>query len=161
MSIDYSELLYKIGVDVSKELQAAIETHSLFTSPHHGYAIILEELDELWDEVKKKKSIRDVKNMRTEAVQVAAMAMKFIMSMDAEWKPSTGVDEEQKILQNETKCRQCLYSVITDDELIELGTDPCDSCHNLCNWKPKEVQHESDITTPTMGFADCSQSKED
>jgi len=76
----------KVVLEVVEELQKAIEVHSLFTSAHHGYAIILEELDELWDEIKKKKCNRDVRNMRAEAVQVAAMAIKFIMSMDNDWK---------------------------------------------------------------------------
>ena len=76
----------RIVSDVCEELQEAMKVNQLFTSPHHGYAIILEELDELWDEVKKKESKRDIKNMRAEVVQVGAMAMKFIMSMEANWK---------------------------------------------------------------------------
>lgn len=128
----------KVVADVCEELQAAIKTHSLFTSAHHGYAVILEELDELWDEVKKKKSIRDVKNMRAEAVQVAAMAMKFIISMEADWEPNSEATDEQKELQSDAKCLQCLYSVMTAEELSKLCSDPCDTCHDLSNWKPKE-----------------------
>ncbi|TGE35894.1 hypothetical protein E4K67_22520 [Desulfosporosinus fructosivorans] len=136
MNIDYSGLLYKIGVDVSKELQAAIEAHSLFTSPHHGYAIILEELDELWDEVKKRQP--DVKNMRSEAVQVAAMAMKFILSIENDWKPVSEIEDEQKELQAVAKCQQCLYHSMTKEELAKLEEDPCDTCYDHGNWKPKE-----------------------
>ena len=40
-------------VDIEVELHRASEKHSAFHSGHEGYAVILEELDELWDEVKK------------------------------------------------------------------------------------------------------------
>lgn len=124
--------------DVVKELNEAIEIHSLFTSAHHGYAIILEELDELWDEVKKKKSIRDMKNMRAEAVQVAAMAMKFIISMESDWRPVVNILSEEEILASQAKCHQCLYIVRTDEVFSKLEADPCNTCRDLCNWKPKE-----------------------
>lgn len=138
----------KVVADVCKELQEAMKVNQLFTSPHLGYAIILEELDELWDEVKKKESKRDIKNMRAEAVQVAAMAMKFIMSMDNDWEPCPKIVHEKKVLardfdekeqQNEVKCKQCLYSFMTEQELAEIVNDPCDTCNDVCNWKPKEV----------------------
>jgi hypothetical protein len=48
------------------------------TVPHEGYAVILEELDELWDEVRASKPGADCATMRTEALQVAAMALRFV-----------------------------------------------------------------------------------
>lgn len=125
----------QVVADVCKELQKAMKVNQLFSSPHHGYAIILEELDELWDEVRKRKP--DVKNMRSEAVQVAAMAIKFIMSMENNWRTKVRIVNEEEMLANETKCHQCRYVVMTDEELAELGSDPCDTCSDLCNWKPK------------------------
>lgn len=47
-------------------------------SAHEGYAVILEEVDELWDEVKKKREDRSKRKMRDECIQIAAMAIKFI-----------------------------------------------------------------------------------
>jgi len=47
--------------------------------------------------------------------------------------------EDEKELQNEAKCLQCLYSFMTEDELAKLGSDPCETCNDLCNWKPKEL----------------------
>ncbi|SFW16281.1 hypothetical protein [Chitinophaga sancti] len=46
-----------------------------FNSAHEGFAVLKEEVDELWDEVKKDGS---KERMRAEAVQVAAMAIRFI-----------------------------------------------------------------------------------
>ena len=64
-----------------KEVRSAMETHGDFRSAHEGYAVILEELDELWDEVKKRGARRDRDQMTQEAKQVAAMGVKFLMFM--------------------------------------------------------------------------------
>lgn len=73
----------QILCDITDELTRASEDHGkTFNSNHEGYAVILEELDELWDEIKKKKAIQDHKLMRAEAIQVASMAVKFILSME-------------------------------------------------------------------------------
>ena len=49
-----------------------------FHSTHEGYAVLREELDELWDEVKDN----NVSNACKEAYQVAAMAIRFIFDCD-------------------------------------------------------------------------------
>ena len=67
--------------DVTLELTSARKQYPAMNSPHEGYAVILEELDELWDEVKKKPTARSKKLMRAEAVQVAAMALRFIVNV--------------------------------------------------------------------------------
>lgn len=66
-----------IAEEVIDELVQACEKFKRFNSAHEGYAVILEELDELWDEVKKHD--KNVLAMREEAIQVAAMAIRFIM----------------------------------------------------------------------------------
>ncbi len=63
--------------DVTEELQSAMRKFPPFNSPHEGYAVILEELDELWDEVKKNPPHKGA--MREEATQVAAMAIRFML----------------------------------------------------------------------------------
>jgi hypothetical protein len=63
------------------ELRSAREAFPCFASAHEGYAILLEEVDELWDEVKKSPRKRDPRKMRYEAVQVAAMAIRFLIDV--------------------------------------------------------------------------------
>lgn len=65
--------------EAAEELVRAAMKHGSFNSAHEGYAVLLEEVDELWEEVKKGGSQpRSVEKMRTEAVQIAAMALRFI-----------------------------------------------------------------------------------
>lgn len=54
-----------------------------FNSAHEGYAILAEEVDELWAHVKMNQKRRDLAVMRAEAIQVAAMAVKFVEMIDA------------------------------------------------------------------------------
>lgn len=61
------------------EYQRATEAHGAFASAHEGYAVILEELDELWIEVKRRH--KDLPAMRKEAIQVGAMAMRFLVDV--------------------------------------------------------------------------------
>jgi glutamyl-tRNA reductase len=70
------------GVDVfaesvRAELIFARSKYRPMASAHEGWAIIREEIDELWDEVKKKPSERDTIAMYEELVQIAAMAQRM------------------------------------------------------------------------------------
>lgn len=99
-----------------KELNLANKDHPLFTSDHEGYAVILEEFLEAQEEIKRsdqalinirdgvftddpwaaKNGADDLKQYATylacEAIQLAAMAQKFIDSQkergidDPEWE---------------------------------------------------------------------------
>ena len=62
--------------EILKEYRKATMKFSAFNSTHEGYAVILEELDELWDEI-KNNSTRGC--LRKEAIQVAAMGLRFIV----------------------------------------------------------------------------------
>lgn len=69
-----------IIADIDIEFKRATSLYPKFNSRHEGYAILLEELDELWVEVKKhhQKDLSAKILMRKEAVQCAAMCMRFI-----------------------------------------------------------------------------------
>lgn len=59
-----------------REIEAARGSHKPINSAHEGYAVILEELDEFWEEVRKKRSERSHDRMVAELVQIAAMAQR-------------------------------------------------------------------------------------
>lgn len=65
-----------VAAEAAEELARARRKHGRMHGPHEGYAVILEEVDELWDEVRKRDP--DVAAMRREAIQVAAMALRFV-----------------------------------------------------------------------------------
>lgn len=67
---------------VSRELAKAVVEYPAFNSAHEGYAVILEEVEELWAYVKTKQSERDIDAMRKECVQIAAMAARFAVELD-------------------------------------------------------------------------------
>lgn len=63
------------------ELTKARQNWPPFNSAHEGYAVLLEEMDELWAHVKTNQKRRDLAAMRTEALQVAAMALRFAIDV--------------------------------------------------------------------------------
>ena len=69
--------------EVLDELDRATVDYGSMAGAHEGYAVILEELDELWTLVKKKQKDhgRYKPEMRHEACQVAAMAIRFMLDV--------------------------------------------------------------------------------
>lgn len=62
-----------------EELTRALEKHGPMASPHEGYAVIAEELDELWDHVKGNTGRGEA--AIKEAMQVAAMGLRYAIDM--------------------------------------------------------------------------------
>ncbi len=67
--------------EIEQEFASAESKFKPFNSAHEGYAVLLEEVDELWQEVMKKKQFRNYALMRKECIQVAAMAVRFISNI--------------------------------------------------------------------------------
>ena len=65
---------------IKKEYLRAVSKFGPFHNAHEGYAVLLEEVDELWENVKlnQKNPNRNIL-MREEAIQIAAMAIRFII----------------------------------------------------------------------------------
>jgi len=91
MSLDFAKQQGKellVVEEVVRELNAAREAFPRpFASAHEGFAILKEEVDELWDDVRLSQ-IGDAEHlqhrrdcMRKEAIQVAAMALRFIVEV--------------------------------------------------------------------------------
>lgn len=70
----YREIFEKI----LKEFQKANDKYPPFRSAHEGYGVLLEEIAEVFDHVRKKPQERNMEELEGELVQVAAMAVKFI-----------------------------------------------------------------------------------
>jgi hypothetical protein len=70
--------------EVYQELQFATNAFPPMRSAHEGYALILEEIDELKAHIWYKQGRRDIAAMRKEATQVAAMAMRFMIDIGNE-----------------------------------------------------------------------------
>lgn len=83
MSEEISEdwAIEDIQEDVFHELKAATGAFPAFNSAHEGYAVLAEEVDELWEEVRAKQGDRNLARMRKEAIQVAAMACRFVLDV--------------------------------------------------------------------------------
>ena len=62
--------------DMKHELRTAQAKFKPLNSHHEAYAVIKEELDEFWDECRKKAEERDPKAVRKELIQIATMAMR-------------------------------------------------------------------------------------
>lgn len=67
--------------DVIREFKSASSSHDKFNSAHEGFAVLLEEVDELKAEVWKRPSKRNLKRLHDEAMQVGAMALRFMVDI--------------------------------------------------------------------------------
>lgn len=79
----------EVADEVLKELKGAAYHFPPMRSPHEGWAIIREEVDEMWDEVKASKPIvgdPHIERSLQEAKQVAAMAIRYIHDIRKEYK---------------------------------------------------------------------------
>lgn len=65
------------ALDAVTEADRAAVMWPEFNSAHEGFAVLLEEVDELKAHVWTNQKRRDLPAMRKEAIQVAAMALRF------------------------------------------------------------------------------------
>ena len=67
---------------IQREYDKASEKFGEFKNAHEGYAVLLEEVDELWDAVKHKQSNPQRQTeMEFEAIQIGAMALRFLVDL--------------------------------------------------------------------------------
>ena len=76
---------YGAALEAVAEVLRARERWPKMNSAHEGYAVLLEEVDELKAHVWTNQKNRDYSAMRKEAIQVAAMALALVVEIcDAE-----------------------------------------------------------------------------
>jgi len=74
---------------VEREIFNATAKNGEFNSAHEGYAVLLEEVEELWDDIKANKGY--TVQAAEEAKQVAAMAIRYLIDFGAEeWYDENG-----------------------------------------------------------------------
>lgn len=84
--IDRPSVLREVGEELER---ARAKFPGKQNSPHEGWAVLQEEVDELWDDVKGDAPRAQ---MRKEAVQIAAMAVRFIEDLCDPSAESSGKD---------------------------------------------------------------------
>ena len=79
MEIYIDNLTTTFGEIQEEIVRAKTKYPKNFNSSHEAYAVILEEIDELWDEIKKREHDKD--KMKTEAIQCAAMLCRLLVEL--------------------------------------------------------------------------------
>ena len=67
--------------ELRAEVQRAASQHREYASAHEGYAVLLEEVDELKEHVWARAGARNKRAMRVEVIQVAAVAIRFAATL--------------------------------------------------------------------------------
>lgn len=78
--MNYIAFMYQVKQQVLNELELATKKYGPFNSAHEGHSVIEEEFDELWDAVRAN----DIEHACREAIQVAAMAIRFVIDLHPE-----------------------------------------------------------------------------
>lgn len=77
--------MFEARVSILTEISAEVERAKVhcehFRSLHEAYAVILEEVQEVWTITMQRRRDRSQEALRKELIQVAAMAVKAIESM--------------------------------------------------------------------------------
>ena len=81
MNTELIEQLDAVLAQVRAEVIRARTKHKAMNSPHEGYAVLKEEVDELWEEIRRDNG-RELSALE-EATQVAAMGVRYVMDMQA------------------------------------------------------------------------------
>ena len=74
----YKQIEYALQ-EVNWELSKAVKKFPPLHSAHEGYAVLLEEVEELKTEVFKRH--KELELMQKEAIQTAAMAVRFLIDV--------------------------------------------------------------------------------
>lgn len=72
------ELILK---DITDEFLRATKMFSSFSNHFEGWAVLQEEVDELWEEIRKKREKRSYERLRNESIQVAAMTLRYMIDI--------------------------------------------------------------------------------
>jgi len=105
-----TERIDEVLAAVRIELLKACEHHASMHSPHEGFAVIQEEVDELWQRVKTDLG-RD-EYARSEALQIAAMGARYVLDIARISEPCAACDRGAFQLGHAEGCRFNLSKVM-------------------------------------------------
>jgi NTP pyrophosphatase (non-canonical NTP hydrolase) len=66
---------------IEEEFFRASDLYPDLHSNHEAYAVIKEEVDELWDAIKESKGTRGNNQIRHELIQVGAMVVRYLNNL--------------------------------------------------------------------------------
>jgi len=118
--------------EIAAELQRAEKKFGSFHNGHEGYAVLLEEVDELWEAVRMQECENRNKRMREEAIQVAAMALRFVRDVCDKSKKDVTISGTTKTLDS-----------LNEKEIIECAE--CGKCVESLESKPIVVTAEKKL----------------
>lgn len=67
--------------DALAEITKVRSKYKPFNSAHEAYGVLAEEVNEFWDEVKKRRTLRNPQRMREELIQIAAVAIRAAVDL--------------------------------------------------------------------------------
>lgn len=74
-----SNRIREIAMEIAGEVEWAERKHGPMHSPHEGWSVIFEELEELRDHVRADTG-RSA-DARREAIQIAAMGLRYVLNL--------------------------------------------------------------------------------
>lgn len=76
---DQEKRILRIASEIAREVARAEEKHKPFNSPHEGWSVIFEEVEELREHVRADTG-RSAE-ARKEAIQVAATGLRYVLNL--------------------------------------------------------------------------------
>lgn len=74
-----ADRIREIAMEIVAEVEKAVRKHAPMHSPHEGWSVIFEELEELREHVRADTGRSD--EARKEAIQIAAMGLRYALNV--------------------------------------------------------------------------------
>lgn len=94
------QLIIDTSLPVKQETMRAMRAHKPFNSAHEAYAVLLEEVDELFDAIKQD----DLEQARAEAIQCGAMCLRFLIDIHPIPDLKPGQDPREYFMKPKEEC---------------------------------------------------------
>ena len=75
-----------VAEQARQQAEHVLAKYGLLASPHEAHSVLLEEIAELFDEVRKQGRMRSRGQMRRECVDIAAVAIRYAAQLEAAGK---------------------------------------------------------------------------